>query len=311
MKHLLIVVFLVICLILSTNGSERLDTKTKLKQTITKKTSDKATTTTQTKQQKAHTQVHDTSNVVQKLKNKALTVNANANANTKTTTNAHAQAHVAHSAHAKTVARDPAAIIKPDMDTDTANILFNWFYPNYGNPDLNEACRDLAFCMMNEVHWGSHVMNYVPQNFPTDLGDIKDELKDIVERVIADENVYQSVKNVVANNFKTSADLCQIPEAAPSSGICQTKGCYQIYGYPAIKAPGGDATKTTTLGCSANSDCTPDTTCQSFGGTPICEHYKLSSNTCRCMWVMDQAYAQRLCGKDVSALDTFDCAGGC
>jgi len=301
MKHLLIVVFLVLCLILSTNGSEKLDTKTKIKQTITKKTNDKATTTTQTKQ-KAHTQVHDTSNVVQKLKNKALTA-------TKTTTNAHAQAHAAHAAHARV--SDPAAIIKPDMDTETANRLFNWFYEGYGNPDLNEACRDLAFCMMNEVHWGSHVMNYVPQNFPTDLGDIKDELKDIVERVIADENVYQSVKNVVANNFKTSADLCQIPEAAPSSGICQTKGCYQIFGYPAIKAPGGDATKTTTLGCSANSDCTPDTTCQSFGGTPICEHYKLSSNTCRCMWVMDQAYAQRLCGKDVSQLDTFDCAGGC
>jgi len=217
--------------------------------------------------------------------------------------------------HTKVKALDPV-IVRPTLNAATAAKLFNWFYDNPSmfpeTIDFAESCIDLAFCMMNQVHWGSHVMDFVPQNAPTDLGDIEDELQEIAERVIAETNVYQSVKVTVALAYKSSVELCHDKESAPPSGICRSEeGCRTINGLPAMKSPAGDAARSTHLGCSNAEDCVPDDLCRTFGGSGICEHYTATPNQCRCMWVMEAVYAQRICGASVSELRKFDCAPDC
>jgi hypothetical protein len=227
---------------------------------------------------------------------------------------AHHKAH--HKAHEKT----KWFMVDPTISSWMAARLINWFYDwnIYIDEDaqLPEECVDLALCMLTNVQWGSHVMNYVPQNYPTSPGKIRSELKAIFERVTDDTSIYQSVKSSVARAHRSAAELCEIHMTHYEVDVfntCRSLKCSKIFGHPAIKSPIGDAYTTNTfLGCDDDDECARDSVCKRFGGTAICEHFRWSSNKCRCMWILPDEYASRLCGKDsVDELSTFDCAGSC
>jgi len=165
--------------------------------------------------------------------------------------------------------------------------------------------------MMNAAKWGSNVQAMVPRNpYPLDWDDIKDDLKELVERVLSDGEIAEDMRADVANNFKMTAEECKIGDI--DRGMCKARDCSRIFGRPAMLSPIGDAKYNSIFGCSHNHQCKPDKMCIAFGGNPICEHYTMPlRNKCRCMWIMDPTEADPMCGKALTELDVFDCSDNC
>jgi len=209
--------------------------------------------------------------------------------------------------------------VDPEITPDTAADIFNWFTDSQDFPvsaNLPLPCIDMALCMMNNVQWGSHVMDYIPQNFPTNPKEIKSELKAIYKRITSDTSLYASVKASVLYSHADAVRMCKMsvqgqPEIDPIND-CIPKDCSKVFDHPAMRSPAGDASTTNSVfGCSNYRECEADATCSRFGGTAICEHYTFSSNKCRCMWILPDELSERLCGKPLEELSKFDCGGRC
>jgi len=218
--------------------------------------------------------------------------------------------------HVKTVStagvtEAPILVIKPELSVMPAARILDWFYPGQGfaNLALGPGCSELAFCMMNAAEWGSNVQAWVPRNpYPLDWDDLKDAIKEAVERGLANGGINDDMKQDVANNFKMVAEECKYEDTSP--GMCTARDCSRVFGYPAMDAPMGDA-KYTGWGwsCNHNRECRPDALCIAFGGNPICQDS--GRNTCHCMWILDKDSSSDMCGKTVDQLDQLGCADRC